>query len=119
MLSCSVVRLLRGSWRRYHFGFRASLNLCGCFFAWLANDPPFFHVPSPRLDRDEPAIFDQRFGQTYFVYWISGAVGAINADISRGDDGLVPAIYHPAEELFAWKRSGMGRRDDWLRASPY
>src|SRR6476660_7794341 len=44
MLSCSVIRLLRGSWRRYHFGFRASLDLCGCFLAWLANNSPFCHV---------------------------------------------------------------------------
>lgn len=96
-----------------------SLALCGYFFAWLANNSPFFHIPSPRFDRDEPAIFNQRFGQAYLAHWISGTVGAIDADIPRGDDGLMPVIDHPAEELFAWQRSGMGQRNDRLRASPY
>ena len=68
-----------------------SLALCGYFFVWFANDSPLFHIPSPRSDRDEPAIFNQRFGQAYLAHWISGTVGAIDADIPRGDDGLMPS----------------------------
>ena len=94
-------------------------RLSGYFLAWLADDPPFFHIPSPRPDRYEPAVLNQRFSQAHDVRWVSDTVGAVGADIPQGDSGFAPVIDHPGEELFVGRSLAMGRWNYRLRPSPY
>jgi hypothetical protein len=100
--------------------FRARvLDLCGYFLVRLANDPPLFHVPPPCPDRNEPAVLNQHFGSAHDLRQVPGAVGTIGADIACSDGGFRPVIYHPAEELFGWRRTAVGQRAYSQRASPY